>query len=181
MAAERRRISERRDRAPQRPVPLNREAPQLRVALDHDRAVRGRREQTSSPEDDEGVRECSYLAQPAEKVSAVPDRNNGFVPDVYELIRRATLAKQQILATYNGHRRELCPHVIGTKDGRRQALFFQFGGGSSSGLPAGGEWRCLAVDELEDVVVRDGPWHTGTDHGYPETCVDAIDVEVPTE
>src|SRR5919201_2812323 len=90
--------------------------------------------------------------------------------DVYEQIRRATLARQQVVATYKGHCRELCPHVLGTKGGRRQALFFQFGGGSSSFLPRGGEWRCIPVDGLEDVVVRDGPWHTDSGHHLPETC-----------
>ena len=108
-------------------------------------------------------------------------RHTSHVADVYELIREATLAKRQVLATYKGHRRELCPHVLGTKDGRRQALFFQFGGGSSSALPPGGEWRCIPVDGLEDVVVRDGPWHTGVGHEHPETCVDTIDVEAPRE
>jgi hypothetical protein len=103
------------------------------------------------------------------------------VPDVYALIRVATLGKQQVLATYKGHRRELCPHVLGTKDGRRQVLFFQFGGGSSSVLPPGGEWRCIPVDGLEDVAVRDGPWHTGAHHQHPETCVDVIDVEAPRD
>lgn len=103
------------------------------------------------------------------------------VTDVYELIRAATLTRRQVVATYKGHRRELCPHVLGTKDRRRQALFFQFGGGSSSALPPGGEWRCIPVDGLEDVVVRDGPWHTGVVHQHPETCVDTIDVEAPRE
>jgi hypothetical protein len=89
------------------------------------------------------------------------------VPDVYELIRAATLGKRQVLATYKGHRRELCPHVLGTKEGRRQALFFQFGGGSWSALPPGGDWRCIPVDGLEDVVVREGPWHTVLTNSNP--------------
>jgi hypothetical protein len=108
-------------------------------------------------------------------------RHTSGVTNVYEVIRDATVARRQVLATYKGHRRELCPHVLGTKDGRRQALFFQFGGGSSSALPPGGEWRCIPVDGLEDVVVREGPWHTGAGHHYPETCVDTIDVEAPRE
>jgi hypothetical protein len=59
----------------------------------------------------------------------------------YALVRQAIIDKQQIVATYKGHVREMCPHAIGTKNGRQQALFFQFGGTSSSGLPPGGEWR----------------------------------------
>lgn len=98
---------------------------------------------------------------------------------VYESIRAATLARQQVVATYKGLRRELCPHVLGTKAGRPQALFFQFGGASSSPLPPDGGWRCIPLDGLEDVIVRDGPWHTRDDYHYVETCVDTIDVEAP--
>jgi len=101
------------------------------------------------------------------------------VTAVYELIREATLAKQQVVATYKAHRRELCPHQLGTKSGSPQALFFQFGGGSSSPLPADGGWRCIPLDGLFDVVVRDGPWHTRSDYRHVETCVDTIDVEAP--
>jgi hypothetical protein len=114
-------------------------------------------------------------------IDPLPDATIALLTSVYELIRTATLTRQQVVATYNGQRRELCPHVLGTKEGRQQALFFQFGGGSSSSLPLGGEWRCLSVDGLEDVVVRDGPWHTGSGHQYLETCVDKIDVEAPRD
>ncbi len=98
--------------------------------------------------------------------------------DTYALIRQAILDKHQVIATYNGYRREMCPHVIGRKAGRRQGLFFQFAGGSSSGLPRGGEWRCIPVDALKDVVVRPGPWHTGVGHSRPQTCIDIVDTEV---
>jgi hypothetical protein len=56
------------------------------------------------------------------------------------------------------------PAYAGTKDGRRQALFFQFGRGSSTALPRGGDWRCLPLDGQE-----------------LEACVDEIDVEVPRD
>lgn len=98
--------------------------------------------------------------------------------DNYGLIRTAIINKGQVLAGYRGYLRELCPHAIGTKNGRRQALFFQFGGESSSGLPPNGEWRCIPVDEMTDVAVRDGEWHTDSRHSQPQTCIDEIDVEV---
>lgn len=99
------------------------------------------------------------------------------MPDAYSIVRQAILDKHHIVATYRGHRRELCPHVIGTKAGRRQALFFQFAGSSSSGLPPGGEWRCVAIDGLSDVTSRPGEWHTRP-HTQPQTCVDLVDVEI---
>jgi hypothetical protein len=101
--------------------------------------------------------------------------------DNYALIRDALLHKRQVIAVYQGRRRELCPHVLGTKNGRRQALFYQFAGESRSGLGAAGSaanWRCIPVDELRDVCVRDGSWFTAATHSRPETCVDVIDVEV---
>jgi len=100
------------------------------------------------------------------------------VSDNYSLIRQAIIEKQQIVATYKELLREMCPHTIGTKNGRRQALFFQFAGESSRGLPPGGEWRCIPVDELLDVSVREGEWHTDDRHSQPQTCVDEVDVEV---
>lgn len=72
----------------------------------------------------------------------------------------------------------MCPHVIGTKGGRPQALFFQFAGSSGSGLPPGGEWRCIPIDGLSDVASHSGEWHTGGRPLGPQTCVDAVDVEI---
>lgn len=54
--------------------------------------------------------------------------------DTYNLIRQAIINKQQVIGVYRGHRREMCPHAIGTKNGREQAIFYQFDGSSSSGL-----------------------------------------------
>lgn len=97
--------------------------------------------------------------------------------DVYSIVRQAIIDRQQIVADYRGYRREMCAHVIGTKNGRHQALFFQFAGESSSGLPPGGEWRCIPIEGLSQVSARPGEWHT-TSHTLPQTCVDVVDVEV---
>jgi hypothetical protein len=78
---------------------------------------------------------------------------------------------------YGDYRREMCPHAIGTKGGRQQALFFQFGGSSSRGLPPEGEWRCLPIAGLSEVVAVDGEWWTGATPTQAQTCVDVIDLE----
>ena len=87
----------------------------------------------------------------------------------YEIIARAVREKKAISAIYNGRRRVMCPHVIGTKNGRPQALFYQFAGESSTrriGPPGDyGNWRCMAVDALSDVGFRTA---SGT---LPETTV----------
>ena len=99
--------------------------------------------------------------------------------DTSSIIRRAILDKLQVVATYKGLRREMCPHAIGVKKGKVHALFYQFAGESSSGLPPDGEWRCLVVDELSNVSVLEGAWHTSPNYSIErQTCIDDVDVEV---
>ncbi|MBB3777503.1 hypothetical protein FHY16_000224 [Xanthomonas campestris] len=101
---------------------------------------------------------------------------------VYNIVRNAVLNKQQVFAIYKGYPREMCPHVIGMKNGREKALFYQFGGTSSSGkdvaIDSPQNWRCLFLDELTDVTAREGRWYTAGNHSSEQTCVDDIDVEV---
>lgn len=94
------------------------------------------------------------------------------------LIQSAIRAKQQITCMFQGRYREMCPHVIGYKNGREQVLNFQFAGESSTELPPGGEWRCMPVQGLSNVAVREGVWHTATNHSRPQTCVDEVVTEV---
>ena len=96
----------------------------------------------------------------------------------YDILRDAILHKRQVVCDYGGHRREICPHVMGMKNGKTQVLSYQFGGTSRSGLPAGGEWRCMEVNRIGNPRTRDGKWHTGNRHTQPQTCIDLIDVEV---
>ncbi len=100
----------------------------------------------------------------------------------YALVRQAVLEKQQVVATFKGHRREMCPHVLGAAPGGiAQCLFYQFAGGSESGLGPDGSpdnWRCIPVENLRNVEIRPGPWHTASNHSRRQTCVRRIDVQV---
>lgn len=99
----------------------------------------------------------------------------------YQLIRNAIEKKQQITAMYNGHYRELCPHAIGTKNGKEQAMCFQFAGTSRQGgitRDSTDNWRCIEIAKLKDVAVRDGEWHTASNHSIAQICIDVIDLEV---
>jgi len=99
----------------------------------------------------------------------------------YDLIARAIKEKLQITATYQGYHREMCPHALGSKNGRKQALFYQFGGDSSKGAVTPGStfnWRCIPVDGLTDVTLKSGQWYTADNHSQAQTCVDQIDIEV---
>jgi hypothetical protein len=97
----------------------------------------------------------------------------------YRLFERAIRQRKQVVCLYRRHRRELCPIILGhKKSGEEAALTFQFAGESSSGLPRGGEWRCLLLSDVSDARLRDGRWHSGSSHAQPQSCVDIVDVDV---
>ena len=75
----------------------------------------------------------------------------------YDLFSQAMRAQKQILCLYDGCVRELCPVILGHSKGQEKALTYQFGGQSRSGLPRQGQWRCLWLDKISNVQLRDGP------------------------
>lgn len=99
--------------------------------------------------------------------------------DTYEVLAEAIRTRKRVVARYHGEERVFSPHALGTKRGTYHVLVYQFAGGSRSGLPPGGEWRCLNLDELGDLRLESGPWHTAENVFNQQTCLD--DVEVVAE
>jgi hypothetical protein len=100
---------------------------------------------------------------------------------VYELFVRAMAERKQIVCTYGGLHREVCPIILGwAKDGVEAALTYQFAGTTSDpkGLPRGGDWKCMHLRNVRDAGLRDGPWHAGNSHSTANTCVKIVDLDV---
>jgi hypothetical protein len=98
----------------------------------------------------------------------------------YTLFRDAILAEQQVICSYGGRHRELCPLVLGTnKKGEEAVLAWQFAGEVSEGkLPAGGTWKCLRLANVRNARSRVGPWHEGQSHRSEQTCVTDVDLDI---
>lgn len=96
--------------------------------------------------------------------------------DAYSILAEAINTKQQVVARYHDQERIFSPHALGTKRGISHVLVYQFGGGSQSGLPSEGEWRCLNVDELSDLRLEPGAWRTAANVFNPQTCLDEVEV-----
>ncbi len=96
----------------------------------------------------------------------------------YGMFLEAMRGRRQVVCTFQGRRREICPVILGHTDGRERVLAFQFGGESSKPLPPGGAWRCLTLDEVTRIELRDGPWRAGDEHGTRQTCVAEADYDV---
>jgi len=94
----------------------------------------------------------------------------------YNLFRNAILGEQQVICTYEGRHRELCPHIIGTnKRGEEVVLAWQFAGESSGKLP---QWRCLKLANVREARACNGRWHKGGSHRTAQTCVSEIDLDI---
>ena len=97
----------------------------------------------------------------------------------YALLRHAVLNQLQVTCEYDGHPREMCPHVIGKKNRDERVLSYQFDGSGKNGLLQEGQWRCMKVSKINGVATHEGPWHTGENYSsQKKNCIDEIDVEV---
>ncbi len=98
--------------------------------------------------------------------------------DAYTTLAEAIGSKQQVVARYHDRERVFSPHALGTKRGATHVLVYQYAGESERGLPPGGEWRCLSLDELSDIRLEPGAWRTAENVFNPQSCLDEIDVVV---
>lgn len=96
----------------------------------------------------------------------------------YKLLIEAMTARKQVICAYDGFARAFCPIILGHTRGEEVALVFQFAGGSRSGLPPGGQWKCLRLAKMSEVQLRDGRWHAGPRHRQAQSCVEEVDIDV---
>lgn len=106
---------------------------------------------------------------------------SGLLEDKYRIVRQAIETRRPISAVYDGHPRRFCPHRLGrNKEGQLRVLCYQYGGASRSGLKMPGSpanWRCVALDKLNDVELLEGIWQTAPNHSRPASCVADADVD----
>ena len=95
----------------------------------------------------------------------------------YDLFARAIRKRRQVLCLYHGAPREICPIMLGHRDGTERVLAWQFAGNNEKGEPVRGNWKCLSLDEVSEARLRDGPWHAGDSHKLAQTCLDSVDLD----
>ena len=68
---------------------------------------------------------------------------------VYDAIHYAIINKKIVIAAYKDFVRKMCPHVLGTVNGRKMVLFYQFEGGSRSRPHryADSDWRNIRLTD----------------------------------
>jgi hypothetical protein len=103
------------------------------------------------------------------------------VEEIYQLVWAAVANKKPIEAFYQERPRLFCPHRLGrNREGQLRVLCYQYGGESKSGLqPVGSpaNWRCVALEKLSRVKLREDAWRTAPNHSRPASCVAEADID----
>ncbi|SJZ32898.1 hypothetical protein SAMN02745126_00396 [Enhydrobacter aerosaccus] len=98
-----------------------------------------------------------------------------------ERLKRAILDRRCLTAWYRGTERRFALHALGLKaDGTPAAFAFQYGGGTTTNLPARGEWRCFDLDQLADIQQNGDRWRTPPNYNLArQTCLAEILLSIP--
>ncbi|MFI5149414.1 MAG: hypothetical protein ACHQRM_06740 [Bacteroidia bacterium] len=99
----------------------------------------------------------------------------------YVTVQKAITNKQQIYAVYNGYKRQLCPHQIGSIKGVAHGFFYQFAGEDESGIARETElnWRCFPLDEMREVMYIEGSFYPKGKFVMPPSGLDKVEVSIP--
>jgi hypothetical protein len=98
----------------------------------------------------------------------------------YDILKQSIQGKQQVWAEYNGFQRKMCPHILGKTNKINYCLFYQFAGGSESGLSKdlSKNWRCIRISELRNVAIYYGDWYSCNNYHIQQTCIKNIEFSV---
>jgi hypothetical protein len=97
---------------------------------------------------------------------------------VHALFLSAMREERPVACTYQGHRREICPVLLGRTGLEEKALVFQFGGSTSKGRITRPDWKCFFLDEVRDAVLIEGKWYSGSEHSEAQTCMKMVEYDV---
>jgi hypothetical protein len=101
------------------------------------------------------------------------------LPTAWPCLEAALRQRRPVRLSYHGRQRVICPHALGWSNGRPMLLGYQTGGQTSTGALAADprrRWRCMFVDEVDQVVAADPASAWGTADNYnPSRPFHAID------
>ena len=99
---------------------------------------------------------------------------------VYKIIKNAIENSKCVTLTFDGYKRNLAPHILGSKKGEKSCLFYQYSGSSKSGLSKNIEenWRCLPISKIKNIEINSDEFVSAPNYSKSQTCIDKIDVKV---
>ena len=100
---------------------------------------------------------------------------------ILDLIAQAIREKRCLTGFHKGTRRRFAQHAVGfTRKGIPAAFVFQYGGGTTTGLPRYGQWRCMHFHDLRHVHENGDRWRSQPNYSLSrQTCLKQIALAVP--
>jgi hypothetical protein len=108
-------------------------------------------------------------------------------PTLWTALDIALRARRPVLVCYHGRQRLLCPHALGWKAGRPMMLGYQTGGQTTTGSldpDPSRRWRCLYIDEIDDVTPAHptSQWVTADNYSptqpFPAGVIDELAIAI---
>jgi hypothetical protein len=108
-------------------------------------------------------------------------------PTPWTALDIALRARQPVLVCYHGRQRLICPHALGWKAGRPMVLAYQTGGHTTTGFlnpDPTRRWRCLYVDEIDNMTPADpgSQWVTPGNYNptqpFPAGVIDELAIAI---
>jgi hypothetical protein len=96
----------------------------------------------------------------------------------HALLLKAMREERPVACTYQGHRREICPVMLGRDGLTEKALVYQFGGATSRGPVTKPDWKCFKLNEVEDGHLIDRRWHSGSQHSEAQHCMKMVEYDI---
>lgn len=107
------------------------------------------------------------------------------LPTPWGWLDAALRARRPVWVSYHGLRRLVCPHALGWKAGRAMVLSYQTGGQTTAGsldVDPARRWRCMFIDEIDDVSASDpaSRWATPDNYNYsrPFPTIDELAIAI---
>ncbi len=104
-------------------------------------------------------------------------------PPAWEPLETALRARRPIRLSYHGRQRLVCPHALGWNNHRPMLLVYQASGQTSAAsLDPRNRWRCMYIEEIENIVAAHDttPWATADNYNptHPFNTIDHVIVAV---
>jgi len=97
----------------------------------------------------------------------------------WAVLEQAIAQRRSVSACYHAGQHTVCPHALGWKAGRAKILVCQSEPTTTReaiAVDPRQQWRSMFVDEIEDPVITDDPWHSADN--YTPICNNIDEVEI---
>lgn len=97
---------------------------------------------------------------------------------VKTLLSDAIKQKKSVSFSFHGKPAFGSPHALGKGDGEERVLIYRGEDAHEKGVKPTGQWACLRLADLSEIILTDEPFHEGHPGEHEATCLHDIELAV---